>query len=647
MKLIFRVLVFFLSLFFTSELVIAQDDWNAIIEKTNGLVIQQNQHVDISINDSGNLEIISKIYEETQHFDDNAKLFSEQSIGYSNTFSEILDLEAFSLIPKERNKFKKIPVKDFVVSDAQSSGIFYDDQKRINFVYPALKANSKTTISYSKKYKEPRLWGYYMFSSYYPVQKSVYSVKAPQEVKLKFSKYSIDEEEVRFTIVKKGKYIIYTWTAEHLNKIQLSKGTDGVLHTAPHLIIHVDSYTYNGITHNVLGDVKDLHAWYQNFLEGIDDEENDDMKIMVGNIIENKATEVEKVEAIYNWVQQNVKYIAIEDGLGGFRPRSSNTVFSRRYGDCKDMSNLIYNMLDLADINSSLTWIGTTSIPYSHVEVPTPMADNHMICTYVNNNKYYFLDATDQYNIMGIPTSHIQGQEALINKSVNDFELVNVPVVPYNENIKSDSVFISIMDNRVLGSGRVSYSGYKKIPVANSLLNLNESDKKTLLTMLLKKGNNKFSLDSVTTQNVSDKNSNLLIDYNFSVDDYLVSTQDEIFINPHFRKELEDGFIDIATSKKDIHYSYKSLTSNIYNIAIPDGFDVSFLPEDSQYKGDDFGFSLDYKVKDNIIFIDQKVKINTLQLGTDQFESWNKMIKKLFSAYKESIVLERDITNKE
>ena len=644
---IFRVLIISLNVFITSGFVTAQDDWNATIGKTNGLVIQQEQHVEISIDDNGKLEIISMIYEETQHFGENANLFSEQSIGYSDTFTEIVDIEAFSMIPTERNKFKKIPVKDFVVSDAQSSGIFYDDQKRISYVYPALKANSKTTISYSKKYKEPRLWGYYMFSSFYPVQKSVYSVKAPQEVKLKFNKFSIDDNEITFTKVKKGKHIIYTWTAEHLNKIQISKGTNGVLHTAPHLIIHVDSYEYNGNTHNVLGDVKDLHAWYQNFLEGIDDEENDDMKIMVGNIVESKATELERVEAIYSWVQQNIKYIAIEDGLGGFRPRSSNTVFSRRYGDCKDMSNLIHNMLGLADINSNLTWIGTTSIPYSHLEVPTPMADNHMICTYVNNEKYYFLDATDQYNIMGIPTSHIQGREALINKGVNDFELVDVPVVPYYENIKFDSVFIEIENNKVLGSGRVSYSGYKKIPVANSLLNLKENDKKALLTLLLKKGNNKFSLNSVTTQNVSDKVSNLVIDYDFAVDDYLVSTQDEIFINPHFRKELEDDYIDITTTKKDIHYSYKSLTSNIYNIAIPEGYDVSFLPEDAQYEGDEFGFSLDYSVKDNIISVDQKVKINTLQLGTDQFTSWNEMIKKLFSSYRESIVLERNLTDKE
>ena len=365
------------------------------------------------------------------------------------------------------------------------------------------------------------------------------------------------------------------------------------------------------------------------------------MKVMVDNIIEGKSTELEKVEAIYNWVQQNIKYIAIEDGLGGFKPRSSSLVFRRRYGDCKDMSNLLYNMLSYANISSNLTWIGTTAIPYSHREVPTPMADNHMICTYKHGGQYFFLDATDQFNVMGVPSSHIQGQEALVNKGVKDFELVDVPVVPYFENIKADSVNIKIDGDKILGSGQITFGGYKKSPVSNSLLNLEMDDKKAFLSLLLKKGNNKFSLDSVTTQNVADKDQDLIIDYNFSIEDYFVNSSDEIFINPHLTRESEHDFIDLSTTKQNIYYPYKSLTTNMYSIDIPQNYQVTFLPENAKYEEENFSFSIAYNLKDNRILVDQKLTIDTLQLEMSQFGSWNKMIKKLFSAYKESIVLKK------
>jgi hypothetical protein len=51
--------------------------------------------------------------------------------------------------------------------------------------------------------------------------------------------------------------------------------------------------------------------------------------------------------------------------------------------------------------------------------------------------KYYFLDATDQYNILGMPTSHIQGREALVHKGTSNFELIDVPVVPSDQNQRS------------------------------------------------------------------------------------------------------------------------------------------------------------------------------------------------------------------
>lgn len=634
--------IFCFFLFMTNIwLVYSQTEWDEKVSQAKGLVIEQKQHVDISFDDKGELSIISRVYEETQFFDNTASLYREQSIGYSSTFSEISDIEAYSYVFTEKKKYKKIQVNDFVTTDSKSSGVFYDDQKRINFLFPALQANSKTTLTYTKKFREPRLWGYFMFSSNFPVVNSVFTVKAPLNVHLKFQEFGINEDHLSFTKERKGKHHIYTWHATELPKIQLSKGANGILHTAPHLIIHIDSYEFNGVTHKVLGDVGDLHTWYQNFLEEIEDDDNQEMKVMVDNIIEGKSTELEKVEAIYNWVQQNIKYIAIEDGLGGFKPRSSSLVFRRRYGDCKDMSNLLYNMLNHADINSNLTWIGTTAIPYTHKEVPTPMADNHMICTYKNGDRYFFLDATDQFNVMGVPSSHIQGREALVNKGGKFFELVDVPVVPYFKNVKADSVNIKIDGDKISGSGHLTYAGYKKYPVSNALLNMEIDDKKTFLSLLLKKGNNKFSLDSVTTQHVADKDRDLIIDYDFSIEDYFMRSSDEIFINPHFTRESEHDYIDLSTTNQSIYYSYKSLTSNMFSIEIPQDYMVTFLPENTMYNGDDFRFTIAYSIENDKIMVHQKVTIDTLRLETSQFDSWNKMIKKLYSAYKESIVLKK------
>ena len=138
---------------------------------------------------------------------------------------------------------------------------------------------------------------------------------------------------------------------------------------------------------------------------------------------------------------------------------------------------------------------------------------------------------------------------------------------------------------------------------------------------------------------MGEKNSNLSIDYSFEIEDYVILSSDEIFINPHLNKEPDNDLIDQSTTTESIYYSYKSLKSNQYCFSIPSGFEVTYLPENVKYVNDDFNFSINYTVSQDVIDVQQILEINTLQLKTEQFGSWNEMMKKLFAAYKESIVL--------
>lgn len=85
-------------------------------------------------------------------------------------------------------------------------------------------------------------------------------------------------------------------------------------------------------------------------------------------------------------------------------------------------------MLSLAGLKGNLTWIGTRSIPYSYNEVPTPIVDNHMILSYKYNDKTYFLDATGRFIPIDLPTSFIQGKEALISNGENSYVIETVPL---------------------------------------------------------------------------------------------------------------------------------------------------------------------------------------------------------------------------
>ena len=146
-------------------------------------------------------------------------------------------------------------------------------------------------------------------------------------------------------------------------------------------------------------------------------------------------------------MQSNIKYVAFEDGLGGFVPRGAASVCDKRYGDCKDMANLLYEMLNHVGIEAYRTWIGTRNRQYSYYDVPTPMVDNHMITTAIIEDETIFLDATDSYVPFGMPSAFTQTKEALLGIDDNNYKIIKVPVQIADKSITSINSMFTLEGN--------------------------------------------------------------------------------------------------------------------------------------------------------------------------------------------------------
>src|SRR6185437_5848516 len=132
---------------------------------------------------------------------------------------------------------------------------------------------------------------------------------------------------------------------------------------------------------------------------------------LVSDLIKDDKTQRERAAHIYSWVQKNIHYIAFEKGLEGFIPRPADTVYKRKYGDCKDMSSIIMAMCRKAGLDAHFVWIGTTEKPYTFEETPLPLVSNHMICAVKLGGDWVFMDGTDPALPFGKNREDIQGKE--------------------------------------------------------------------------------------------------------------------------------------------------------------------------------------------------------------------------------------------
>lgn len=601
--------------------------------------IDRSETLSIRVEDDS-LKASSDETEDILYFKDQAETFTSKRV-YGSHFSQVQDIKAKTLI-WDKNRYKEMKVSDFKKNNDREGGIFYDDSYYYSFSFPSIASRNRTQLTYHTDFKDARFISGFVFASYLPQVKSSFTIKASKQVDLVYEVLNDPKGLIKFAKTEKGGTITYEWTAENVPSLRGEEKSPSLRYYAPHLVCYVKSYQTKKARINIAADAGDLYKWYNTFVTHLNKESSPEMIAIVDKIKSESKTEEDIVKNVYYWVQNNIQYIAFEDGMRGLIPHSGSYVCEKRYGDCKDMANLIVNMLELAGVKSYRTWIGTRDLPYRYTKVPTPLVDNHMIATYISaDKKYYFLDGTSDHTSFGFPSSMIQGKEALIAISPETFEIKEVPIIPKELNLMKDSVQLRLENNEVTGTGVSSLYGYAKVFGGYELDRSEQKDVKEYVTKLIGKGNNKFYLDKYKVLNLDDRSRPTQIDYSFRIGDYYQKIGDEIYLNLNLNKYYYNDFINIATRKAPIEAEYKYVKYDYYEVAIPPGYEVTYLPPDSKSDGALLGSDVHYKTVDGKIIFTRKFYLDYLLLQPDQFEQWNKLIKLASASYKESIILKK------
>lgn len=604
--------------------------------------VRLKTHTDINIQVVNNeIDILLKYYEEDLYLNSSAHYYSEKSVDYS-TFYELKDIEASTLI-FDKSKYREQPIKTFTHKDDLSGYAFYDDSKTVNFIFPNLSEGAKSILRYEEKIMNPRFLSSYFIGSFFPVINSRLTITADKNISLVFKNFNTDSLDLGFSQTEKNGKIIYEWNANNIEEYETESNSVGIRNNLPHIVPIITSYQLKDKKIELLNEVSNLYQWYYQLTKDINKEEpNEEMVNVVNTLIQDKSSEMEKVKAIYYWVQQNIKYVAFEYALGGFIPRDANDIFNKKYGDCKDNSSILKMMLEIAGIKGHLTWVGTRDLPYTYAELPAPGVDNHMILTYFNDTALYFLDATGRFQNFNLPTAFIQGKEALISIDSSKYVIKKVPVIDAEKSYYYDSLELNINNVTLTGKGRVKIDGYTKISYYNALERIkSQIERKDFYNRNFMKGSNKFLINEFTELSKYDYDNEFMVDYSFNIDNYIHNTENEIYVNLNLEKSMIKSKIK-KEDKLDKEFNFKNYTKYNFELIIPEGYTVEYIPEDASIEYDKFSSHIKYTRNENSIIYEHDIKLDYLILKKEEHKDFNEFINRLDKAYKESVVLKKE-----
>ena len=637
-----KVLSLALSLFLT-VMAFAQTpeaDLAAMLEKypsEHVVVLETSHHIDISLK-KGQPVIEERFAEVFFFLDDDAADYSRRMVRYGS-FSELDEIEATSYVPVE-GKYKAHETTYFRKQNEFTPGIFADDEKSVSFSFKNLEKGSKANYSYTLKKSDPQFLGPNFFISMIPSELEVFSITFDEEIDLGWEMINCDDLNLEFkTSLEKGRKTV-KWTLRNLPSTSFESDAPSMAHWTPHIVPFIKSYEFKGEKTEILGSVDALFKWYNSLVQQVDRSENKELKVITDSIISADFNDVQKVEAIFDWTKKNIKYVAVENGMNGFIPRSGESVCQKRYGDCKDMASIMHEMGLMCGVDINMAWIGSRSKPYTYKQLPSPMVDDHMIGAYKHDGDWIFLDATNRYCAFGRPTSFIQGKEALIRISDEQYEVALVPALLANENAVKISMDMKVEDQVLKGQAVMDMHGYYVDHYREALNDMDKEEKDAFYKDSFGKGNNKCVIKDVETSGLEERGDTLLINYNFEIASYLLEVDQELFVNLNLEKLYADYKLD-EDRKYPRVFEYASLVEVESSLQIPEGYRVKSLPKSGNMVFDDFSFDLKVEQIGEKINLSTIATIEVLQLDEKHFSDWNEMINALRKLYRESLVLER------
>lgn len=596
-------------------------------DKDDIAILESNENISFDLNkDKSKVQVKNAIKEVLMNINYRADIHKYE---FYDSESKI---ESFSL--KYRNqKEASFPVKDEFYKD---DDLFYNDARVMYMTVDFPVQGYTYNYALNKKYEDVKYFTSLYFNDEYPVVKKNISIVVPDWLNLELKEYNFEGKAIIKTVIPdlNRKTITYTYTMNDVPAFTKEEYAPGKSYIYPHILLIAKSFKNKENVTQLFSSAADLYKWYKSLIDTMKDDPAV-LKQKVDELTANTKTDEEKIKNIYYWVQDNIRYIAFEDGIAGFKPDESNNVFEKRYGDCKGMANLNKQMLKLAGFDARLSWIGTKHIAYDY-STPSLAVDNHMICTLFYKGKKYFIDGTEKYNSLGEYAERIQNKEVMIENG-DQFIIEKIPSSTSEANKEIFRAKLSIEGEKMKGSCYKEFIGQSRTQFLDTYQSFENNDKGETLEKYLSRSDKNIEVSGIKTSDLKNRDQKLTLDYHVSVANKISSFENEIYVDLEYMNEYKN--FELKDRKNDYEFRFKTNYESNITLNVPNGYKVSKLPDNLSLQEKDFTVQITFQNIGNTIVYKKVFNFKNAIIKKNDIAKWNAFNEKLKTVYNQQITL--------
>jgi hypothetical protein len=446
----------------------------------------------------------------------------------------------------------------------------------------------------------------------------------------------------------------WKWTVQDINGVRWEPEMPPFEGVVGQMIVTL--FPAGGGPRNSLAGWNEMGKWYSDILKDRL-EESEPLKHEVDSLTASKATTLQKMQAIAAFVQQDIRYFAVELGIGGWQPHPASEVFSHRYGDCKDKATLVRAMLHQIGVESYHVVINTErgsvtpASPAHHgfnhailaVKLPEGVSDPSLTATLQDPKagRILFFDPTDEMTPFGQIRGELQANYALLVLP-DGGELIELPQQPSATNSIERTARLTLDPSGTLhGDVKETRLGDRAVQERWNLRTVTkDSDRIKPIESLLSGSLSSFRITkaSVLNQTMTDKPFGF--NYSFESDSYAKNAGNLLLVRPRVIGVKAVGFLETKEPRKfPIEFEGPVRDTDNFEIAIPAGYEVDDLPPPVDADYSFASYHSKTEVKGNVIGYTRTFEVKELHVPVDKADELKKFYRIIAGDERNTVVL--------
>jgi hypothetical protein len=419
----------------------------------------------------------------------------------------------------------------------------------------------------------------------------------------------------------------------------------------------VSFFPPRGAAANGLASWQQMGTWYGNLTTGRLDA-SPEIRQRVTTLTASLTFPLDKMRALAQFMQRDIRYVAIELGIGGFQPHPAADVFLHRYGDCKDKATLMASMLHEIGVNSYYVVINsergsvTPATPvhagaFNHVILAIQLPDgvsNPSLVAVIQHprlGKLLFFDPTNQLTPFGQIGGYLQANYGLL-VTPGGGELVEVPKQPSAMNSIERTAKLALDAAGTLrGEVKEVRVGDRAWAERWELRTVTKDvDRIRPIERLLAGSVSTFQITKASVVNLDQTDQPFGFNYTFESRNYAKNAGDLLLVRPRVIGSKTSGVLETKEARNfPIEFQGPVRDTDTFEIALPAGYEVDDLPPPVDA---DFGFASYHSktdVEGNAIRYKRTFEVKDLSVPVSKADELKKFYRIIASDERNTAVL--------